>query len=212
MNVANGCGVHLYSIDSSRQVLIPSEYANKRVTALDLFAESLLRKYIINRHSVVWENSTMQSRWGTGGPVAIYSDLKNVYMPFQMSSRSLFSESRAKGFVRDVHLYELKKIKPTLWEAVFDTFDMPIPDAYTPICNCSDNSKQCIDCKVEHTSRRLRFRVFIRARFIKYEEASQSYKLANPLGFTIKSYNMLYVPIKEKENFWQIPTELKPDL
>lgn len=212
VNIANKKAVNLYSIDSSRQVLVPAEYATKRVLALDLFAESLLKQYILDRHSVVWENAVMQYKWGTAGPVAIYSDRRNVYAPFQMWADNLFSESRAKGFVRDVHIYELKKIKPTLWEAVFDTFDMPIPDAYEPICNCSDNSKKCISCKVEHTSRRLRFRVYIRAMFTNPANASKSYQLLNPLGFLIKSYNVLYVPINDKEVFWKVPNDLKPDL
>lgn len=212
VNIANRRSVNLYAIDSSRQVLVPTEYTTKHVPAMDLFAESLLRNYIINRHSVVWENAIMQHRWGTAGPVAIYSDRRNVYAPFQMWADNLISESRAKGFVRDVHLYELKKIKPTLWEAVFDTFDMPIPDAYEPICNCMDNSKKCISCKVNHTSRRLRFRVYIRAMFTNPENASKSYQLLNPLGFLIKSYNELYVPIKENEVFWKVPNDLKPDL
>lgn len=212
VNIANRRVVNLYSIDSTRQVLIPAEYATKHVTALDLYTESILRQYIYNRHSVVWENNTMQQRWGPAGPVAIYSDRKNVYGPFQMWADNLFSESRTKGFVRDVHLYELKKIKPFLWEAIFDTFDMDIPDAYEPICNCMDNSKECIACKVAHTSRRLRFRVYIRAIFKNSPEAPQAYKLLNPLGLLIKSYNVLYVPIRENETFWQTPNDLKPDL
>lgn len=212
VNIANRQAVNLYSIDSSRQVLVPAEYATKNVTAMDLFAESILRQYIYNRHTVVWENKTMQNRWGPAGPVAIYSHRKNVYTPFQMWADNLLSESRAKGFVRDVHLYELKKVKPFLWEAVFDTFDMPIPDEYEPICNCSDNSKKCISCKIEHTSRRLRFRVYIRAMYTNMENASRSYRLLNPLGFMIRSYNVLYVPIDKEETFWQIPNDLKPDL
>ena len=72
ISIANRKAVNLYSIDSSRQVLIPAEYSTKNVKALELFAESLLRSYIYNRHSVVWENKIMTQRWDVGGPVAGY--------------------------------------------------------------------------------------------------------------------------------------------
>ncbi len=212
VNIANRRAVNLYSIDSSRQVLIPAEYTEKRIFALDLFAESILRNYIYNRHSIAWNDSVMKNRWGPSGPVSIYSDRKNVYAPFQVKGYDLLQESKTNGFVRDVHLYELKKINATLWEAVFDTFDMPVPDEYEPVCSCFDNSKECISCKVKHTSRRLRYRVYIRARYRNMPEASKAYKLINPLGFMITNYNVLYVPIKEGETFWKIPSDLKPDL
>ena len=205
ISIANRRVVNLYSIDSSRQVLIPAEYSTRNVNALELFAESLLRDYIYNRHTVVWENKTMTQRWDVGGPVAGYSHYKRVYMPFRMSADNLFEESRKKGFVRDVHIYELNLIKQNLWEAVIETFDMPIPDAYNPVCDCSDNSKKCITCKVEHSSRPLRYRVFIRTSYNGVKT------VLNPLGFVVESYNMLYVPIDDKEQFWRIPNDLKPD-
>lgn len=212
VNIANRQNVNLYSIDSSRQTLVPAEYASKKVAALDLFAESILRDYIKTRHTVVWENSVMTSRWGLAGPIAVFSNRKKVYAQFQMWADNLLSESRAKKFVRDVHLYELKQVKNNFWEGVFDTFDMPIPDAYDPICNCSTNSKECISCKAKYTSRRLRYKVYIRAGYRNMSEASREYRLRNPLGFQIDSYSLLYMPIKEGETFWRIPADLKPDL
>lgn len=207
ISIANNRAVNLFSIDTSRQVLIPAEYATRNIKALELFAESLLRDYIQNRHTVVWENKTMTMRWDVGGPVAGYSHYKKVYMPFRMSADKLFEESRKKGFVRDVHIYELKLIKQNLWEAVIDTFDMPIPDAYNPLCDsCTDNSKKCITCKVEHTTRQMRHRIFIRTSYNGVKT------VLNPLGFVVETYNMLYVPIDNKEKFWRVPNDLKPEL
>lgn len=206
LSIANRRAVNLYSIDSSRQVLVPTEYSVKRVSAINLFVESILRKYIQQRHEILWENSVMQSRWNVGGLVHIFSNHKKVYMPFRLMADHQFSESRAKGFVRDVHLYELKHIKENFWEAVFDTFDMPVPDAYAPICNCSNNSKSCIDCKIKNTYRRLRYRVYIRTGFANAKTKS------NPLGVSIELYNMLYEPIHTDEIFWRVPNALKPEL
>lgn len=204
--IASRRAVNLFTIDSSRKVIVPAEYANKRISAIELVSESLIRDYINNRHSVVWDNSIMQSRWDVGGPVARFSNYKNVYSPFRVEADSIFNDSRTNGFVRDVHLYELKRINANLWEGLFDTFDMPIPDSFSPICNCSDNSKKCLECKVLHSSRRMRFRVFIRTNFNNVKT------LENPLGFMITSYNTLYVPIKENETFWGIPSALKPEI
>lgn len=204
--IANRSTVNLFTIDSSRKVIVPAEYSNKRVSAIELVTESLIRDYINNRHSVVWDNTIMQNRWDVGGPVARFSNYKNVYSPFRVEADSIFNDSRTNGFIRDVHLYELKRVNSTLWEGLFDTFDMPIPDSFSPICNCSDNSKKCVDCKVKNASRRMRFRVFIRTSFNNVKS------LDNPLGFMISSYSTLYVPIHENENYWGIPSALKPDI
>lgn len=198
--------VHLYTLDSSRQVLIPSEHATKRISSIVLFSEKLLRNYIYNRHSIVWDNAVMKSRWDIGGPVHIFSSHKKVYAPFRVGADGVFAESRTVGFVRDVHIYELKLIKANLWEAVIDTFDMPIPDAYKQLCPCTDNSKACLSCKEKHAYRRLRHRVFIRTTF------NGPKTLGNPLGFLVESYNMLYTPIHKNENFWKVPNDLKPEL
>lgn len=205
ISIANRKAVNLFSIDSSRQVLIPAEYSTKNVSAVELFTESQLRKYIYNRHTITWENKEMQARWDVGGPVAGFSNYKRVYMPFRVSADNLFQESRTRRFVRNVHIYELKRIKGNLWEAVIDTFDMPVPDAYNPLCDCSDNSKKCISCKVKHSYRQLRYRMFIRTSFNGVKT------VYNPLGFMVETYNMLYVPIKEKEIFWRVPSDLKPE-
>lgn len=206
VSIANRKAVNLFTIDSSRKVIIPAEYANKRISATELISESLIRDYINNRHSVVWDNSVMQRRWDIGGPVALFSNYKNVYSQFRVEADSIFNDSRTNGFVRDVHLYELKRVHTNLWEGLFDTFDMPVPDSFNPICNCSDNSKKCLDCKIANSSRHMRFRVFIRTNFNNVKN------LENPLGFMIYSYNTLYIPIHENETYWGIPSALKPEI
>lgn len=206
ISIANRKVVNLYTIDSARKVIIPAEYKEKVVRATDLYVESLLRDYIIKRNEIVWDNNEMKYRWGDNGPIAGLSDYKRVYSAFQLEADLMFSESRTNNFVRDVHLYDLVRLTPSVWEGVFDTFDMPIPDSYKPLCPCKDNSKACIECKKKHTTRHQRFRVVIR--IIRVPEK----KVANPLGYQIRSYNVLYVPIREGKKYWDIPADLKPDL
>lgn len=199
-------GINVYSIDSSRKVLVPTEKDVHTVHSLQLYIEALLRKYIQNRHTITWDNNQMKLKWDVTGPVSAFSDYKQVYMPFRADADIYLTESRKKKFVRDVHLYELNPVTTTLWEAVLDIFDMPVPDEYAPICNCYDNSQTCIECKVNNAYKRERFRVIIRASF------SGQKNLINPLGFIIHSYSMLYTPIHENEKYWGIPRDLKPNL
>ena len=207
VSIANRRVVNLYTIDSSRKVVVPAEYEEKVVHAFDLYIESRLQEYIRYRHEIIWDNNAMKQRWGNKGPIAAMSHYKKVYTPFQVEADLMYSDSRTSGFVRDVHLYELKKTTPGMWEGLIDTFDLPIPDSFNPICaNCMDNSKECIACKAKHALKRQRFRVFVRV------QKNGTPHLSNPLGFLVNSYNTLYVPIREDEKYWGIPSDLKPDL
>ncbi len=206
ISIANRRAVNLYTIDSSRKVILPAEYEEIAVSANSLYIESILRDYIRFRNEIVWDNAAMQRRWGTSGPVAVFSNYKQVYAPFQPEADLMYSESRSKGFVRDVHIYELKRVYGNTWEGVFDTFDMPIPNAFNPLCPCEDNSKVCIDCKTKNALAHHRFRVIMRV------TQNGTPSNANPMGYQVRTYNVLYMPIHEKEKYWGIPSDLKPEL
>ena len=206
VTIGNRNKAYLYTIDSSRKVLLPAEYAKVNMSAYKLYVEQILREYIKNRHEIIWDNTIMQWRWDRTGPVGNLSHGDNVYGPFQEEARLNFEASRSKGFVRDVHLYELTNVYGSTWEGVLDTFDMPIPDPFNPLCACSDNSKACIDCKVKNAFDRKRYRVIIRL------DRRGIPNSANPLGYLVQSYHLLHLPIDEKETYWGVPTALKPDL
>ncbi len=206
VTIANRKSVNLYTIDSTRKIITPAEYGEIRVKATDLYAEQQLRDYIRYRHEITWNNSEMQWRWNDGGPVSIFSHYKRVYSPFRVEADQMFSESRANNYVRDVHLYDLRKIKTNVWEGMFDTFDMPIPDSFNPLCPCTDNSTACIACKKKHTSRHQRFRVIVRM------SPTGKKTNENPLGYRVTSYSTLYMPVRPEEKYWGVPSELKPDL
>ncbi len=207
VDIATPDAVHLFAIDPVRKTLVPAEYAQMRVPALQLMAEDLVRNYIKQRHEIVWDNTVMQNRWSAGGPVALFSMFKQVFTPAQAEANVAYEESRREGFVRDIHLYELKFLGGGLWDGVFDMFDMPIPDSFNPICACSDNGVDCLTCKTTNAIRRQRFRVFVRGTF--NVEARNSW---NPLGYVVTSYNLLYMPIVPEEPFWELPSDLKPEI
>lgn len=205
-SIANRKAVNLYTIDPIRKVIIPAEYEEKAIAATELYVESLLREYIKNRHEIIWDNTAMLHRWESNGPIAVLSHYKRVYAPSRVEADTMFSESRTYNFVRDVHLYEIRRVHNNVWEGVFDTFDMPIPDSYNPLCACTDNSPQCLDCKIKNTSRHQRFRVIVRI------APTGEKSIVNPLGYQVLNYNVLYVPVKPEEKYWGVPADLKPDL
>ncbi len=206
ISIANRRAVNLFTIDSSRKVILPAEYEEIAVSANSLYIESILRNYIQLRNEIVWDNGAMQKRWGSSGPVSVFSNHKLVYAPFQAEADLMYNESRTKGFVRDVHIYELKRVHGNTWEGIFDTFDMPIPNAFNPLCPCEDNSKTCIECKTKNALAHQRFRVIIR---IDQRGTPSS---TNPFGYQIQTYNVLYMPIHEREKYWNTPADLKPEL
>ncbi len=206
IKITGNNATYLFSIDSSRYMIEPVEYETKKVYALELFIESILRDYIVKRHAIEWDTAEMQSRWDITGPIGIYSNFKTVYPAFRIDADRLFSQSRANHFVRDVHLYDLKAVHNNLWEGVFEVFDMPVPDAYAPICDCTDNGPDCIACKKENALKRSRFKVLLRVKF------SNTKTMKNPLGLMVDSYNLFYQPIDENQTYWGVPNDLKPDL
>lgn len=205
ISIASPRAVNLFYIDTEKKRLLPAEHTQKGVYATQLMTEAALRQYIVDRHTIVWDNEQLGKMWGQGSLVWGLSSSKFVYGPFMELAKREAEQSRTQGFVRDVHLYELELVYENMWQAIFDTFDMPIPDPYNPLCDCSDNSPECIACKKEHTSNRKRYKAFIRTNFDNVKGTG------NPLGILIYSYHT--VPMVVRDNsFWDTPRALKPEL
>ncbi len=203
--VANQRVVNMYTMDPERQVIQASEYSTKAVPALQLMMEQAMRDYILNRHTVVWDANEQQYRWSGAGAVGQYSE-RNLYQNFIREAQLMFNDTRARHIVKDVHLYSLKLTGANIWEGIFDVFDMPVPDIFNPVCNCSDNTPDCLACKEKNALGHQRFRVYIRSNF----NAPKS--LLNPLGILVLNYDQLYIPIDPKEKFWNLPSVLRPEL
>lgn len=206
VSIATRKVVNLFYIDTEQKRLRPAEHTQKGVYAMQLMGESYLRDYIDQRNAIVWDNNTMLNRWGENGIVYGYSHPKFVYPYFQAEINRNSADSRNNGFVRDVHLYELELLNQNLWQGIFDVFDMPIPDAFNPLCPCTDNSPKCIACKEEHALKRRRYKAFIRTNFDGIKT------VANPLGFVVYSYNVVPMAIHPGISFWDTPRALKPEL
>ncbi|MDR2902832.1 MAG: hypothetical protein LBU87_07015 [Lactobacillales bacterium] len=204
VSIANPRVVNLFAMDVEQKVIKPAEHGQARVNSLRLMIESIVEKYVVARHSIVWNNDIMTGRINRESFLAAHST-NEVFEPLQREMMNAVAESRASGYVRDVHLYEIRLVGPDLWQAIIDTFDMPVPDSFRPICgNCMTNDIDCLTCKEQNAFRRRRFKVYLKTNF-----AGQK-TLANPLGILVYSYSLLYMPIHKDENFWDIPAALRP--
>ena len=195
--------VNLFYIDTEKKQIRATEHETRRYYVTQFVMEDLIRRYITERHAILWDNNKMKARWDRGSFVWGVSAQKTVYDAFASRSQMELANSRSKGYVRDVHLYELEYMLDGRWMAIFDEFDMPIPDSYNPVCNdCQDNSKDCIECKKKIAFDRRRYKVFIRSAFINTKS------IGNPLGFMIYSYQVLPMVVKDND-FWDTPRALK---
>ena len=203
--------VHLYTIDPERKLLLPSEHGQGNVSAMQLMMEDALRKYITQRYESVWDVDTMRERWGDSGYVARLSS-QEIKPGFNAEVGRTWNDIWQKKITRDVHIYSLFPLRGDMWSAYIETFDFPLNDDLRKICDCSDNSHECLACKEKNAlpgSRRRR-KILLRANF----EGPKN--LGNPLGIMVYAYYPALVPIfketSQKEKFWDLPPALRPAL
>ena len=203
--------VQLYTIDPERKLLLPSEYSQGRVSAMQLMMEDALRKYLTERYESIWDVDTMRERWGNKGYVARLSS-QDVAAKFKAETGRSWNNIWQKKITRDVHIYALYPLQGDLWRAYIETFDFPLNENLGKICDCTDNSHECLSCKEQNIipGGRRRRRVLLRANFYGPKT------LKNPLGVMVYAYYPAQIPLPKpgtpKETFWDLPPALRPKL
>ena len=194
-----------YQIDPEQKRLKPSESISKNVLAMQIIVEEQLMKYLKLRNSTVWATDIMEYNFGRKGPIDRFSSTE-VFEKFRKEAKTIQSETRGEGLIRDVHVYDLQLFNSNLWVAIIETFDLPITDDLISECPCSDNSKSCLKCKTAKAKRHSRSKIWMRTSF------SQKKDLENPLGISVDSYIPVYVPIHTDATYWDLPTDLMPKI
>ncbi|MGN0919347.1 MAG: hypothetical protein ACI4OR_01105 [Alphaproteobacteria bacterium] len=203
--------VHIYTIDPERKLLLPSEFGQGSVPALQLMMEKALRQYITERYEYIWAADEMRKRWGKNGYVARLSG-QEVLPKFNAEAGASWNEIQQKRVTRDVHIYSLYPLRGDLWSAYIETFDLPLDENLEKKCDCSDNSHECIACKEQNmvSKGRRRKKILLRANFNGIKN------LDNPLGVMVYAYYPAVVPIPKEgadsEKFWNLPPALRPAL
>lgn len=212
-----------YHIDPIEKRLKPMESSSIRLDPMRLVVEERLRKYLEERNSTVWDQEEMSRRLSGLGVVAQISH-PDVFTAFGPDAKAMLAQTRGAGLVRDVHIYELKLMselklsdgKVRVWMAIIETFDLPMANDWGgAVCACSDNSKTCLDCKIQKSKHRERFKVWIRTFDEKKRalcEANKNRCPDNPLGIMVDKYIPLMMPIHEDNKFWDVPLQLRPKI
>ncbi|MBQ4472456.1 MAG: hypothetical protein II942_04370 [Alphaproteobacteria bacterium] len=207
VSVGNERSWQFYYIDPERLTLKQVQPARTSVPALQILVEEQLIKYLTLRNSTVWARDTMESNFSAGGPIARMSR-GNVYSRFASEVPDIQRETRGRGLIRDVHIYDLQLVYPNenLWMAIIEKFDLPITDDLQSECQCNDNSKKCLQCKMKKAKKRTLSKIWLRTGF------NQNKTLDNPLGISVDRYLETFMPIREDRVYWDLPAPLIPDI
>jgi type IV secretory pathway component VirB8 len=132
----------------------------------DKLTESLVRKYIMLRTTVVADAKEMELRWGIDGPIKWMSD-EGLYMEFSraMAQESIWNEGRS----REVEIISLLRTDSDVWSAQIETSDMSI-DTVEPTV--------------------IKWVITMRVGYKNMTRVKYAQRLKNPLGFTVLSYRV----------------------
>lgn len=225
ITLQRGNYVHLYSIDPERKLLLPAEPTQIQVSPMQLAMEKALRQYIEERYTLIFDTEEMNKRWGENGYVKRLSK-QEILTNFNAEVSRSLQELRQNRITRDVHIYSLYLVHGDLWSAYIETFDFPLDENLKKVCDCMDNSKECLKCKMANAIKRDRKKILMRANFSGVKNCTdlprdnpkegekRGEKICNnPLGIMVYAYYPAYVPIpkdgEKKETYWDLPPALR---
>ncbi len=216
--VQNNQGLMLFQLDREEKVLNQAEYMQRSMPARQFITENFLRHYITERNALNDKTLYEAQNLLNDQSFVIRSSLKSMRESARKGLESLLNETIGQNKVRDVHIYNLHPYYGSLWTAVIETFDFPKQDSALPVCNCFNNTSECLKCKYENTLLRQRRRIWIRVIYSKNNEdkwvrdtAEKITKTSmdNPFGIVIIGYYVGYMP-KDPQNLdWDLPSELR---
>ena len=198
-----------YRIDPELLVLRQIPPSKTTIPALQIMTEELLVQYLTVRNSTVWDQDIMQFNLSQEGVLA-QASTSEVFSAIVAESQMIARETRGRGLVRDVHIYDLQLVHPkdSLWMAILETFDLPVTDDLQSACACSDNSAECLNCKKEKAKKRRLLKVWIRTGFFPQKER---YTIRNPLGISVEKYLETPMPIREGRTYWDLAPAMMPE-
>jgi len=203
-----------YRIDPEEKRLKATESASVQLLPMRLVIEERLREYIKIRNSTVWNLDKMDENRSADGVIGQMSK-SDIFESFGPEFMAMQAQTRGSKLVRDVHIYDVKLVNTNLWMALIETFDLPITDDLESVCACSDNSRSCLDCKIQNAQKRERRRIWIRTSFNRPQECrvqKRNMTCPNPLGISVDKYISTFVPIHDEATFWDLPAALRPDI
>jgi len=138
--------------------------ANKSVT------EAFVRSYVLQRSTIVNDETEMEIRWLPGGQIQEMSS-SAVYDEFvNKTAKRALDLVRQKGLQRKVNILTVNELGQGLWQVEYETSDM-YPSSVAPEINYWTAS----------------LRVTYRKKSVKFND-----RLNNPVGFTVTRYSLVH--------------------
>ena len=189
----------LFMMDPEYKVIQSAERNEARHLALEFVMEQAIRDYIKSRYTVYLDKQKQEKSMKY---VNLYMQGNKLDEFYKHEYFTLTEPAKRKGVNREVHIYSLRKTPTGLWEALVDIFDMQPRDPYNPVCECDNNSRECLACKEELNLGRTRYRMYVKAGFYAPKT------LSNPMGISISDIYVTPQIVHPKEDFWNIPSGL----
>ena len=193
----------LYMMNPEYKIIQSAERTESGHKAIEFILEQAVRDYIKSRYTVFTDKQKQEKSWKY---LNLYTQSEKLKKFYESDIFSLREPALRKGVNREVHIYSLRQTPTGLWEALVDVFDMKPRDPYNPVCDCLDNSQECIKCKEELNLGRTRYRMYVKT------SLWGTTNLDNPLGIRVEDIYVTPQIIHPEEHFWGIPSVLKPEL
>lgn len=138
--------------------------ANKSIT------EAFVRSYVLQRSSIVNDETEMEVRWLPGGMIQEMSS-SAVYDEFvNKTAKRALELVKERGLRRDVNILTVNELGQGLWQVEYETRDM-YPSSTSPELNYWTAS----------------LRIAYRKKSVKFND-----RLNNPVGFTVTRYSLMH--------------------
>ena len=157
--------------NKSEQIVSVQKLSASR-ESLSFITESLIRQYIIARHSIVLDVDLMLQRWGEQGPIR-WMSTNGVFSDFVKTTSASFKRVQQERLVRDINILSVSLVQGgrkdgDIWRAEIETVDMH-PELSQPVV-----MPWIVQLQVGYMPKR----------------GEWATRLKNPMGFVVKQYSI----------------------
>jgi len=160
------------TFQNKNEQIVSVQKLNASRESLNFITESLIRQYIITRHTIVLDIDQMLQRWGEQGPIR-WMSTNGVFSEFVNTTTMAFKRVREEGLTRDINILSVILLKTDpkdgdIWKAEIETSDMH-PEVAQPVV-----TPWIVQLRVAYLPKK----------------GEWSTRLKNPMGFTVKQYSI----------------------
>lgn len=161
---------YLLSFQSKDEQIYNIVPYNKNLMDDKSISEAFVRNYVLQRSTIVNDETEMEIRWLPGGPIQEMSS-NAVYEEFVSKTANRALELvKQRGLRRAVNILTVNELGQGLWQVEYETRDM-YPTSTAPELNYWTAS----------------LRIVYRKKSVKFND-----RLNNPVGFTVTRYSLMH--------------------